>query len=242
MTMPAIEPNEPGADRVARRVMFALELLDPVTRRVVRDGVTPSVAGLSPPMKGYSGRFVWFETGAPVKRDIVLSLAIENPMYAPPDANQLKLDIPANDDHATPSLFLRRIPLKITSSYLPPEGITAVTSLVIEEAGVSTPVAGAQCTLAFFRDDGQVFTSSSVATTDANGAFVAFADDVGDVAPKMSSKDQAGDILVWLKIRRANGDSKCTSFLPLRRGRLTQLRKPISWADLGDQPTLPDQR
>jgi hypothetical protein len=236
MTMPAIEPNDPVADRIARRVMFALELLDPVTKAVVRDGVTPSVAGLSSPLKGHTGRFVWFETGVPVKRDIVLSLAIENPMYAPPDAAKLKFSIPANDGHASPGLFLRQVELKITAAFVPAEGITGVASMIIETAGVPTPVVGAKSTLAFLHDEGQVFRTASVATTDENGAFVAFADDVDDIVPQMSSKDQAGDILAWLEISRGNNSPKYTGFLPLRRGRLTQLRKAISWTSLVDDP------
>jgi hypothetical protein len=238
MTMPAIEPNEPGADRVARRVMFALEFLDPVTGRVVRDGLRPSVSNLPPPLKGQTGRFVWFETDAPAQRNIVVNLTIENPMYGPPAPADLSFTIPPNDDHTGPGLLMKQVKLNVTHRYVPPAGVTGVASIVIEDADFSAVIAGATCAVAFFHDGNLVFTSSRIATSAESGEFVAFADDVGDIVPRPSGKTQAGDILGWLKVSR-NNQVKYTGFLPLRRGRLTQLREPISWANLLAQAPAP---
>lgn len=241
MSMPALEPNEPGADRIARRVLLAIEFLDPVTGRVVRDGITPSVSNLPPPLKGHTGRFVWFESDVPVPRNITVTVAVANPMYSQPAPAALQFPMPANDDHTAPGEFLKQIKLNITPSYVPADGITAVTSMIIQDGDFSAVIADATCALSFIHDGDQVFTSSRVATTAASGEFVAFADDLGDIVPRTSAKDQPGDVLGWLEVRRGN-QVKFTRFLPLRRGRLTQLREPISWANLlADAPDPPPQ-
>ena len=51
-------------DRLNRKVLFAVELVDPLTRVLTHDGVRVDAAGLrGRPIMSHSGRFVWLEEG-----------------------------------------------------------------------------------------------------------------------------------------------------------------------------------
>ena len=97
--------------------------------------------------------------------------------------------------------------------------------------------------LAFFHDGEQSFTSERVAETDEGGAFTAFADDLEDIVPRPSPPGGEGNVLGWLAVDRSDDfePMKFSSLLPLFRGRMTQLRKPISWSALSKQPPKPPQ-
>lgn len=226
---------------IARRAMFALEFIDPVTGRIVGDGLRPSVDGLPAPRKGQSGRFVWLEDGAPVERDITVKLAIDNPMYGQPtQPSDLTFTVPANDASVPPSALLKRFTLSLSARYFPPEGVTGVTSMIVEAVNDATPLTDAAFALCVLHDEDQRFTSNREVRCDGGGAFIAFVDDLRDIVPQPAPKDLDGDILGWLRVTRPESQARFTKFLPLRRGRMTQLRERIVWAELHEQtPELP---
>lgn len=240
--MPASLSREVDIDTIGRRVMFALELVDPVTRRLVSKGIKPSIAGMPPPLKGPGGRFVWLETEVPARRDIKVELEISNSMFGMPSAQDLTFPgVPANDDTVRPDALLRRVELPLSSHYVPPDGITGVASIVVEDGPRSAPLAGLGCALCFIHDHDSRFTSKRIAVSDGAGGFTAFADDLDDIVPRPTPPKEAGDVYAWLRLTRPaeGGAVRFSGFLPLRRGRLTQLREPVSWATATAQPPEP---
>lgn len=234
-----------AADNISRRVMFALEFLDPVTKRIVTEGLQPSIAGFSPPLKGHNGRFVWLEESEPAQRDLAVTLAVSNPMYGQPDIEDLQFDdVPPNDGQTRPERLLERVELPISPNYVPPDGLIGVRSMLIDAEESGVPIPKARCMLAFFHDGEQRFTSERVAITDERGAFAALADDLDDIVPRASPPGSDGNLLGWLAVDRSDDlePIKFTGLLPLFRGRMTQLRRPISWAALNEGPPDPPQQ
>lgn len=236
--MPALKLLEMPPDVIRRRVMFALELLDPVTGRVVGDGVRPSVAGLAAPIKGQGGRFVWLDVDPPAQRQIMVDLVVDNRMYAAPGA-PIQFSVDANDGKTAPAALLRRRELAITSSYVPPDGMTGAAGMVVEDAASGTALAGIEIAFACRYAGNQIFVAARNAVSDGGGAFSVFADDLGDIVPDPAPPAMAaGDISAWLEVTRPGAPAvlRYTGFLPLRLGRWTQLREALRWADLNNNP------
>jgi hypothetical protein len=236
--MPGLQLLEMPPGKIQRRVMFALELLDPVTGRAVRDGLKPSVAGLPAPMKGPGGRFVWLDLDPPAQRQISVDLVIDNRMYGPPDT-PIQFTVEANDGKSDPAAFLHRHKLSITSNYVPPDGTTGATGMVVEDAATKAPLADLQIAFACRYAGNQVFVAARKAISDAGGAFSIFADDMGDIVPDPAPPTAAGgDISAWLEVTRPGNPAELryTGFLPLPLGRWTQLRKALLWAELNNNP------
>src|SRR5215204_2570315 len=57
-------------DEVKRRVMFALELVDPVTGRLAFEDMIVTAPGFAPPVRSASGRFVWIDVDPPAQRTV----------------------------------------------------------------------------------------------------------------------------------------------------------------------------
>ena len=57
-------------DEVKRRVMFALELVDPVTGRLAFADMVVTAPGFAPPVRSASGRFVWIDVDPPAQRTV----------------------------------------------------------------------------------------------------------------------------------------------------------------------------
>lgn len=235
--MAGLQLLEIPRDTIRRRVMFALEFLDPVTGRVVGDGLVPKAAGLSAPLQAPGGRFVWRDVDPPAQRDIVIDLAIRNPMYGPP-ADPIEFTIDPNDGQAEPAALLRQVTLTITPLYVPPDGLTSAVGMVVEDAATQAPLPGIALSLAFVHSGDQVFAAPRKAVSDAGGAFTAIADGLGDIVPEPAPPAAGGDMLAWLAVTRPGTPpvQRFTDFLPLRFGRLTQLREAIRWAELHPNP------
>jgi hypothetical protein len=235
--MAGLQLLEMPPDVVRRRVMFALEFIDPVTGRVVGDGLVPRVKNLSPPFQAPGGRFVWLDVDPPAQRQIHVDLTIRNPMYAPP-SDPIDFTAEANDGSVEPAILLQQWTLTITPRYVPPAGITSAVGMVVENAASKAPLAGIELSLALLHTGNQVFVGARKAVSDAGGAFTAIADGLGDIVPDPAPPTESGDIRAWLAVTRPGAPpvQRFTNFLPLRLGRLTQLRETVRWAELNNNP------
>jgi len=218
----------PNVDRFQRRVMFAMDFRDPVTRLPVTDNIKVAAAGLGPPLRARSGLFVWFDMDPPAQREIKVTAISTNGRFADFEevitAPEHVPDIPAS------SLCLPRT-LRPTGLYEPPEGMTGVAGWLVEDED-RAPVAGAEVSIAFRHAGNQEFVSGYKALTDAGGGFVAIANDLGDVIPDPAPPRSDSDMMGWLVVTRSAPPSRFTSFLPLRAGRLARIAAPLRWKDL----------
>jgi hypothetical protein len=177
-------------DDVRRRVLFAVELVDPVTLEVRYEDLAVEADGLTqPPSINRSGRFVWLREGnrwpgaITVKPDRRLGFA-PHVAAAPPR--------PPDLDAATPTQRLVRITLRPTGAYAFEAGVTAVRGRLREDGGATAPpVEGALVQLAWQDADtgawfpppppppappgpGGFTPSPREPETDVNGQFAAF--------------------------------------------------------------------
>ena len=220
--------SNPNADRLQRRVMFAMDFRDPITRLPVTDDLKVAAAGLGAPVRAPSGLFVWFDMDPPAKRDIKVTAISPSGRFADYEevisAPEHVPDIPAS------SLLMPRT-LRPTGLYEPPEGMTGVAGWLVEDETMA-PVAGAEVSIAFRHAGNQDFVSGYKAVTDAGGGFVAVANDLGDVQPDPAPPKSDADILGWLVVTRSASPSRFTDFLPLRAGRVARIAAPLLWKDL----------
>ena len=218
----------PDLDRVERRVMFAMDFRDPVTRLPVTRDLQVAAEGLGPPFLARSGLFVWFDLDPPAPREFRVTATSTKGRFADFDeliaAPEHVPDIPAA------SLCMPRV-LRPTGLYEPPEGMNAVAGWLVEEEG-GAPVVGAEVSLAFRHAGNQDFASTYKAVSDAGGGFVAVANDLGDVRPDPAPPRSDADIIGWLVVARADAPPRFTGVLPLRAGRLVRLAAPLKWKDL----------
>jgi hypothetical protein len=221
----------PDLDRLERRVMFAIEFRDPVTRLPVTEELKVVAEGLAPPVRAPSGLFVWFDLDPPAQRQIKVTAISTRKKFADFDeviiAPEHVRDIPAS------SLVMPRA-LQPTGLYEPPEGMTGVAGWLAED-GHKVAVPGAEISLAFRHAGNQVFVSAYKAVTDADGRFVAVANDLGDVVPDPAPAGSEARILGWLEIRRG-GETRYSAFQPLRTARLARVAAPFFWASLDSAP------
>lgn len=222
----------PNKDSLQRRVMFAMDFRDPVTRLPVTENLRVAADWLGAPVRAPSGLFVWFDMDPPAQRDVKVTATSTDGQFADFDevitAPEHVAGIPAS------SLCMPRT-LRPTGLYEPPEGMTSVAGWLVEDEQL-VPVAGAEVSLAFRHAGNQDFVSGYKAITDATGGFVAVANDLGDVKPDQPPPKSDGDILAWLIVTRSSPPSRFTGFLPLRSGRLTRIAAPLLWKDLETMP------
>lgn len=177
---------EGSRDTIGRRVLFAVELVDPVTQTVQYEQFVVKADGLvGQPTINASGRFVWLREGnlwpgritvTPDRVPFAPHVAAAPPR--PPDL-----------DSATPAQRLVRITLRPTSAYPFEAGVTAVRGGLTEDATPgSPPVVGARVQLAWLDEDTGTWDppppvtgpgsapapSPREAETDAHGQFAVF--------------------------------------------------------------------
>ena len=165
-------------DVIERRVLFAVELIDPVTQRLVSDGIAVSAAGVSGmPIRSRSGRFVWLVEGSAWPTAITVT-ATGAPFAAHRQAGPPP---PADIASATAAERRVRIVLRPTPAYPFDTGLTLVRGILREQPGSgSSPVAGARVQLAWFDTSSGSWTppppqpDDVCPETDANGEFVVF--------------------------------------------------------------------
>jgi hypothetical protein len=125
--------------------------------------------------------------------------------------------------------------LRPTGLYEPPEGMTGVAGWLVEDRN-KVAVPGAEISLAFRHAGNQIFVSGYKAVSDAEGRFVAVANDLGDVVPDPAPPGSDAGILAWLVAARPQSPSRFSGFLPLRSGRLARIAAPLQWKDLKATP------
>src|SRR5437868_9788083 len=90
----------PNRDGLERRVMFAMDFRDPVTRRPVTEDLKVAAEGLGPPYLARSGLFVWFDIDPPAPREFRVTAISTNGRFADFDeliaAPEHVPDIPAS--------------------------------------------------------------------------------------------------------------------------------------------------
>jgi hypothetical protein len=215
-------------DRLERRVMFAMDFRDPVTRLPVTRDLRVAAEGLGAPVRAPSGLFVWFDMDPPAKRDIKVTAVCPSGRFA--DFEEV-ITAPEHVPDIPPSSLCMPRALRPTGLYEPPEGLTGVAGWLVEDDGMA-PVAGAEISIAFRHAGNQDFVSGYKAVTDAGGGFVAVANDLGDVRPDPAPPRSDFEILGWLVVTRSAPPSRFTEFLPLRSGRLARIAAPFRWKDL----------
>ena len=160
-------------DPCDRQVLLAVELLDPVTLRLVHRGVDVKAAGLDgKPIVSRSGRFVWLREGEAWPDRITVD-PHKLPFAAPGPVQP-----PRPVDFGKPKEAELKVPIVLhpTSAYDFSSGVTAIRGALHEsDDDGAAPVAGAVVELAW-RDltPGSWVAAAVPATTDAAGQFAVF--------------------------------------------------------------------
>ena len=186
-------------DDVRRRVLFAVELIDPVTLERRHADFSVSARRLSQaPYVNRSGRFVWLREGNAWPGAITVTpdgLPFAAQVVAAPPR-------PADLDRALPAQRLVRVGLRPTAAYPFEAGITAVRGFLGEDDTPSSPpVAGARVQLAWQdADTGAWFPPppAAVPTADADGV---------TPSPAEPETDRAGQFAAFLRLPR-NGSAE----------------------------------
>ena len=220
--------TNPNSDRLQRRVMFAMDFRDPVTGLPVTSDLKVAAENLGPPVRALSGLFAWFDLDPPAQREIRVTAVSVSRSFA--DFEEV-ITAPEHVPGTTAANLCMKRPLTPTGLYVPPEGMTALASWLVEDETMA-PVTDAELSLAFRHAGNQDFVSGYKALSDASGAFVAVANDLGDVQPDPAPPKSDADILGWLVVTRPAAPSRFTGFLPLRAGRLVRIAAPLLWKDL----------
>lgn len=158
-------------DTLQREVLYAVELIDPVTRLRVTQRMNVRLEGVKHgPIVTASGRFVWFDEKAewPTKvfvdsRDPRFESQEFSTLAAPPDIKQVK-----------ERERLQRHDLQPTRVYDFGEGVTAIRGMLIESANDNMPIAGAKVSLAWSDTFGMWNTAHPDTHTDSLGQFALF--------------------------------------------------------------------
>jgi hypothetical protein len=219
------------ADHITQRVVFALELLDPITGRAVSDRIIPKIKNLPPPVLTPSQRFVWRETGAPKARQVDVALEIKNPMFGAPSL-PMHFSLPANDGTTAPSALLGQAVLSTTSRYKPPAGMTGVTGMIVSSDAAAVPVPGVAVRIVLSHDgETALFTSSHVAVTDANGEFCTVVQGLSD--EKLDPDPLVPGALLASLVLEKSGLTKRREIVPsLSNGRISQGNTRLGWPDI----------
>jgi hypothetical protein len=172
-----------------RKVLFAVELVDPIAQSAVYRGVNVTAAGLrSSPILNKSGRFVWLEEGDrwPGAISVIPEDAPFAGQIAPAPPRPVDLAKARQEER------LVRITLRPAPAYPLEDGITAIRGRLCEgDEKDSPPIAGARVQLAWhdltsdnwlppkplpqdFGADGGDPPSPPEPETDRNGEFVVF--------------------------------------------------------------------
>jgi hypothetical protein len=228
-----LNPQLANPDSLDRRVLFAVELVDPVTHALVCEGVKVEAAGLvGRPIVSGSGRFVWLEEGE------AWPLRVTVDTGRLPYERQVTLPPPRPVDLATAGAEARRLRvlLRPSAAYVIEDGITAIRGRVFETVSpASAPVAGARVQLAWRDEAGEWFPALPADGDGGNGAEAP--------SPREQQTNAAGEFLAFLHLRPAVGiepdltDGKYLAVrLQLTRGRAA----PDARATPDGFPFLPD--
>jgi len=194
----------------ARRVLFAIELLDAVTLSRVSQGVKKVVAdGLAgEPTVNASGCFVWLDEDLGNLQKVTFDLGVLPYESIELAASDLKLP-------------LTTIELQPRADYPFATGTTGIRGTLIEERvnppQVPVPVDDAEVGLRWLDDDGVTWRdASTISRTNSNGDFVS----ILRLAPtEVPDLDADRKLTVRLRARR-NANERTSSELKLLQGRV----------------------
>jgi hypothetical protein len=225
-----LNPQLVTFDPLDRRVLFAVELIDPLTQAAVYQGVSVKAGGLTAkPIVSYSGRFVWLEEGASWPGTITVDTG--RLPYLP----HVAAGPPRPPDIPTAGAEARRvrIALRPTVAYPIEEGVTAIRGRVFDTASPSAPPLNrARVQLAWRDDNGNWRPLPPAPETFGPG---------GPPSPREQETDASGEFLVFLNLRPNAGvdpDIDDQGFLAVRL-QVTQGRTaPITRATPDDFPFL----
>jgi hypothetical protein len=230
----------PGSyDHVVRKVMLALEFVDPLSGMPVTRGLKVTVQGLGAPQRVTAARFIWLLKGEPAAQDIVVEAVSTDLRFRDLTAT---IAVPANDGETKPAALRKPLLLEPTGLNLPPAGMTSVGGMLIDDNDPPGGIADAKVTIQL-RDIGtQTFTASYTAVSDPRGGFVAAAPDFHKAAPTPAPPPvpggppaPEGSVVGWLEIRKG-GVTHYTAPLALRPGRLLRLPAPLQLSTLSQAP------
>lgn len=200
-----------------RNVMFAVELLDPVTLERVSRGVAVTATGITGrPIVNLGGHFVWLEEPAVPQR-----VQID-----PGDLRYEPEDLPA----PAPPARLLRVILRPRAGYAFGSGVTAVRSSLYESIA-TPPVPVPDVTVRMqWLDDGAVvpawIEAEPSARTSATGDFVTF---VRFSATAVPGLDAAGRLRARFTFERSAAPPvRISPEFSLTQGRTTDLA-PFAW-------------
>jgi len=226
-----IKPQLTVFDRLDRRVLFAVELIDPVTQTFVYRGVSVRAAGLQgKPIVSHSGRFVWLEEGVAWPELITIDtgrLPFAPHIAAPPPR-------PPDLSTATAEERRVRISLRPTVAYPMEDGVTVIRGALFEtSAATAAPIAGARVQLAWRDESGNWLPLPPSPEPVGPGE---------PPSPREQETTAAGEFLVFVNLRpdpALKPDIDEDGFLAIRL-QVTQGRStPITRVTPDDFPFLP---
>lgn len=225
MSRPAIPL---GGVPVSRRVMFVLELHDPVTGTLMGDDFEVRAEGLGAPRLTRQGALVWLDIDPPADRTVIVRATARSGQFA---AFEEELQVPkrTQSDRVRPT----RRELRPTGLYQPPAGRLAAAGMLIEEESVRKPLPDAEVVLILSpsRLGGEI-RSTFVSRTDERGGFVAVSAGFDGNTPLQAPRPAPdGSVTGTLEVTW-RGLQRQTKALALRCAQLNHLPEPLIWADL----------
>jgi len=228
-------------DVVKRRVMVALELVDPITGRLAGAEMRIGGPGFATPSVTRAGQIVWTDPQPPLDpadptpppdRKLAVGAIADRGQYA---AYARTLTLPVRLKDVPPPVY--RDVLVPTGLYQVPAGRLASTGMLIDAAASRQPVAGAKVRIWLqSRNDAAALDSNYQGISDDRGGFVAVVGDLAGDAPmpqKPPSPD--GAVVGWIAFT-LGATTRHSPLLPLRQGRLHRAPAPFVWAALAAAP------
>lgn len=228
-------------DIIKRRVMVALELVDPVTGRLAGADMRVSGPGFAVPSITRAGQIVWTDPQPPLDpadpapppdRQLAIEAVARQGQYA---AYARTLTLPVRPKDVPPPVY--RDTLVPTGLYRPPPGRLAAAGMLIDAAATRQPILGAKVRIWLqSRNDAAALDSNYEAISDARGGFVTVVGDLAGDAP-MPQKPPAPDgaLVGWIAFT-VGASTRHSPLLPLRQSRLFQAPAPFVWATLAAAP------
>jgi hypothetical protein len=229
--MTGLKPTLTVFDSLDRQVLFAVELIDPVTQSTVYRGVRVLAAGLeAEPIVSHSGRFVWLIAGSAWPEGITVDtgrLPFEPHTAAPP---------PRPSDLLTATAEQRRLRISLhpTIAYPIEDGVTAVRGALFESSAPGAlPIENARVQLAWRDEFGNWSPLPPTPEPPGPGALP---------SPREQETTKAGEFVVFVNLRPDPAlapDIDDEGFLAVRL-QVTQGRStPITRVTPDDFPFLP---
>jgi hypothetical protein len=213
-----------------RHVLFAVELLDPVSLAVISRGVTVTAPPLvRRPVLSFGGRLVWLREGGRWPEKIIVE-----PDGLPYErAEQIAPPLPADPERPLDDELLARVVLRPSRSYPFPDGVTVLRGHLNESAAVPPQrVTDAEVWLQWFDSDSGANgdwsgdAASTFSRIRDNGEFAAFLRLAPSAKPQL---DSAGRMKVRLRARRPSQQPLSGPVLWVPQGRAVSTFQVLAW-------------